>query len=271
MNTGSGERAMPILVGVLNLTPDSFSDGGLHLDVESAVHAALAMAEAGASWIDVGGESTRPGAAVVDARTEIDRVLPVIERLASRLPAGIRISIDTYKAETAAAAIKAGATIVNDVSGGRMDPEILRVGSGVTLVLGHMRGTPATMMAQTPFEDVVAEVQVELEQSIRAARAQGCKDVWWDPGIGFGKGLDENIALIRHVAAMKTALRCPVMVGVSRKRFIGDLTGRPVHGRAFGTAAAVASLVWSGVDAVRVHDVPEMLDVVAVASALVTP
>ncbi|MDZ4693731.1 MAG: dihydropteroate synthase [Deltaproteobacteria bacterium] len=271
MNTSRGEQAKPILVGVLNLTPDSFSDGGRHGDVESAVQAALAMAEAGASWIDVGGESTRPGAVAVDARTEIDRVIPVIELLASRLPPGIRISIDTYKAETAAAAITAGATIVNDVSGGQMDPEILRVGSGVTLVLGHMRGTPASMMAHAPFEDVVAEVQADLEQCIRAARKRGCKDVWWDPGIGFGKGLDENLALIRQVAAMKTALGCPVMVGVSRKRFIGELTGRPVNNRVFGTAAAVASLVWSGVDAVRVHDVPEMMDVVEVASAIATP
>lgn len=268
MNRGLGARARPILVGVLNLTPDSFSDGGRYLDVQSAVLAAVAMANAGANWIDVGGESTRPGAAVVDAATEINRVIPVIEALASRLPSSIRISIDTYKAETAAAAIKAGATIVNDISGGRMDPDILRVGSGVTLVLGHMRGTPATMMAQTPFQDVVAEVQSELADSIRAARAQGCKDVWWDPGIGFGKRLEENLALIRQVAAMKTALGCPVMVGVSRKRFIGELTGRPVDGRAFGTAAAVASLVWSGVDAVRVHDIPEMSDVVDVASAL---
>jgi len=267
----AAERAKPILVGVLNVTPDSFSDGGRHSGVDAAVAAGVAMATAGAGWIDVGGESTRPGASVVDARAEIERVVPVIKGLAAQLPAGIRISIDTYKSETAAAAIRAGATVVNDVSGGKLDPAILHVARGVTIVLGHMRGTPATMMEQPRFSDVVSDVTDELRDAIRAAERAGCRDIWWDPGIGFGKDLRENLALLGKIGEMRAALGCPVMVGVSRKRFIGELTGRPVENRVFGTAAAVAHLVWSGVDALRIHDVPEMLDVVAVASALGRP
>jgi dihydropteroate synthase len=262
---------MPVLiVGVLNLTPDSFSDGGQFRSVEDAVAAAVCMAEQGAHWIDVGGESTRPGAIPVAEQEEIDRVLPAIQGLHARLGGQVRISIDTYKAGTARAALASGATVVNDISGGLLDPPILGVAAeaGAAVVLGHLRGRPATMMSEAHFDDVVAEVAQELGQRIAAARAAGCIDVWADPGIGFGKTGEHNLRLLGELAVLRRALGVPTMVGVSRKRFIGDLTGRPAKARVFGTAAAVTAAVLGGVDAVRVHDVGEMRDVVAVAEAI---
>ena len=261
---------MPVIIaGVLNVTPDSFSDGGRYASVESAVAAGLAMAEAGAHWIDVGGESTRPNAAPVSESEEIRRVVPVIEQLAPRLGQA-RISIDTYKAGTARAALQVGATIVNDVSGGLLDPGILEVAakSGAGVILGHLRGQPATMMANVHFEDVVAEVIAELGERIAAARAAGCREIWADPGIGFGKTLEHNLRLLASLAEIRARLGVPIMVGVSRKRFIGDLTGQPVGERAFGSAGAVAAAVLGGATAVRVHDVREMGDVVKVAEAI---
>jgi len=264
---------MPVIIaGVLNLTPDSFSDGGRFSSVDSAVASALAMVEAGAHWIDVGGESTRPHAIPVPEDEEIRRVVPTIERLAKELGQRVRVAIDTYKARTAQAAIEAGATVVNDVSGGALDPAILgvvaRAGAGV--VLGHLRGQPATMMADVHFEDVVTEVSAELGQRIAAARAAGCGEIWADPGIGFGKGLQHNLRLLANLPELCKRLGVPVMVGVSRKRFIGDLTGQPVDQRIFGTAAAVAAAVFGGAAAVRVHDVKEMADVVKVSESIAT-
>jgi len=264
---------MPVIIaGVLNLTPDSFSDGGRFSSVDSAVASALAMVEAGAHWIDVGGESTRPHAIPVPEDEEIRRVVPTIERLAKELGQRVRVAIDTYKAGTAQAAIEAGATVVNDVSGGALDPAILgvvaRAGAGV--VLGHLRGQPATMMADVHFEDVVTEVSAELGQRIAAARAAGCGEIWADPGIGFGKGLQHNLRLLANLPELCKRLGVPVMVGVSRKRFIGDLTGQPVDQRIFGTAAAVAAAVFGGAAAVRVHDVKEMADVVKVSESIAT-
>jgi len=262
---------MPVIIaGVLNVTPDSFSDGGRYASVESAVAAGLAMAEAGAHWIDVGGESTRPNAAPVAESEEIRRVVPVIERLAQALGQRVRVSVDTYKAGTARAALDAGATIVNDVSGGALDPVILEVAakSGAGVILGHLRGLPATMMANVHFEDVVAEVIAELGDRIAAARAAGCREIWADPGIGFGKTLEHNLRLLASLAELRGRLGVPIMVGVSRKRFIGDLTGQPVNQRAFGSAGAVAAAVLGGASAVRVHDVREMGDVVKVAEAI---
>ncbi len=260
-----------LIAGVLNVTPDSFSDGGRFDSVDSAVTAALVMAGQGADWIDVGGESTRPMAEPVPEEEEIRRVLPVIERLGPRLGSDTRISIDTYKAGTAAAALNAGASIVNDVSGGLLEPDILRVAAakGATVVLGHLRGRPATMMKDVSFDDVVREVTSELRSRIAAARAAGCRDIWADPGIGFGKGLQQNLGLLAGLPALRRRLGVPVMVGVSRKRFLGDLTGKPVGERMFATAAAVAAAVMAGADAVRVHDVAEMQDVVTVAEAIV--
>jgi dihydropteroate synthase len=230
----------------------------------------MAMVEAGAQWIDVGGESTRPNAEPVAEGEEIRRVVPVIEQLAEKVGQRARVSIDTYKAGTAHAALDAGATIVNDVSGGALEPAILSVAarSGVAVVLGHLRGRPATMMENVHYGNVVAEVTAELGERIAAARAVGCGDIWADPGIGFGKELQHNLRLLAGLADIRAKLGVPLMVGVSRKRFIGDLTGQPVHLRAFGTAAGVAAAVLAGADAVRVHDVKEMRDVVKVAEAI---
>jgi dihydropteroate synthase len=260
-------------MGVLNVTPDSFSDGGRFPDREGAVAAGLAMARDGADWIDVGGESTRPGAAAVPAEVEQARVLPVISALAQALAgreAPVWLSIDTYKASTAKAALAAGARIVNDVSGGLADPGILEVAAeaDAVIVLGHLRGTLATMMQDVSFADVVAEVGDELASRVDAAKHAGCQRIWVDPGIGFGKGTAENLALIAGLPRLRARVGVPVLMGVSRKRFLGELTGRPVDQRAFGTAAAVAACVLGGAAGVRVHDVAAMRDVLRVADAL---
>jgi dihydropteroate synthase len=260
-----------VLVGVLNCTPDSFSDGGRHGTAEDAIAAGVRMAEEGADWIDVGGESTRPGSTPVPEEEERARVVPVIEGLRERLPDGVRISIDTYKAGTARAALEVGARVVNDVSGGLLDARILGAAAeaGATIVLGHLRGEPATMMEEIAFDDVVAEVGDELAARIAAARAAGCRDIWADPGIGFGKLLPHNLALLRALPELRVRLGVPLMVGVSRKAFIGQLTGKPVGERVFGTAAAVAAVVLNGAAAVRVHDVTAMRDVLRVAETLI--
>jgi dihydropteroate synthase len=261
-----------LLVGVLNVTPDSFSDGGRFASVDAAVAAGARMADEGANWIDVGGESTRPGAAPVAEADEKARVLPVIEGLRRRLPPSVRISIDTYKAGTARAAVAAGASVINDVSGGRLDPDVVRVAAetGAGIVLGHLRGAPATMMDDVSFRNVVDEVGDELAGRLAEARAAGCYETWVDPGIGFGKRLEHNVALLRALPALHDRLDVPVMVGVSRKAFVGQVTGKPAGERVFGTAAAVTVAVLGGAAAVRVHDVAEMRDVVRMAEALRT-
>jgi len=261
-----------LIVGVLNCTPDSFSGEGI-VEPSRAIEAGLALVEAGADWIDIGGESTRPGARLVPADEELGRVLPVIEGLARALGDRAVLSIDTYKAVTARAAIAAGATVVNDVSGGLLDPDLFSVvaAGGATLVLGHLRGEPATMMEHVAFGDVVAEVTAELEERVAAARQAGCAKLWADPGIGFGKRLEHNLELLGALPELVTALgtmAVPLLVGVSRKAFIGHLTGKPAPARQFGTAAAVAACVLGGAAAVRVHDVAQMRDVVAVARAI---
>ncbi len=260
-----------LIVGVLNVTPDSFSDGGRFESVEAAIAAGVEMGAGGADWIDVGGESTRPGAVPVPEAEERARVVPVIEGLRAGLPAGVRISIDTYKAGTARAALAAGAGVVNDVSGGRLEPAILGVAAaaGAAIVLGHLRGAPATMMDGISFSDVVAEVGGELAERVAAARAAGCREIWADPGIGFGKRIEHNLALLRALPALRARAGVPLMVGVSRKAFIGQLTGKPAGERQFGTAAAVTAAILGGAAAVRVHDVGAARDVRAVAEALV--
>jgi dihydropteroate synthase len=260
----------PILVGVLNVTPDSFSDGGRYASVDAAVDAGVRMVEEGAAWIDVGGESTRPGAPVVPEAEEIARVVPVIQALQGRLGGRARISIDTYKGATARAALAAGATVVNDISGGLLDPEILGVAARAraAIVLGHLRGRPATMMDDVVFADVVGEVGDELHGRIQAARDAGCSEIWADPGVGFGKRTPENLVLLAGLPGLCTRWGVPVMVGVSRKRFLGELTGKPPEDRMFGTAAAVAAAVLAGATALRVHDVAAMSDVVRVAAAI---
>jgi dihydropteroate synthase len=206
----------------------------------------------------------------VPEQEEIERVVPAIMGLRQRLSGRARISIDTYKAGTARAALSAGATVVNDISGGAMDPAILDVAaaSGATIVLGHLRGDPKNMMSSAHYQDIVDEAARELSTRITAALRAGCSDVWADPGIGFAKTAEHNLRILRNLPALCSRLSVPVMVGVSRKRFIGDLTGKPPEARAFGTAAAVSAAVLGGAAAVRVHDVAEMRDVVLVAEAI---
>lgn len=259
-----------LVVGVLNCTPDSFSDGGRFGTAEQAVEAGCRMVDEGADWLDVGGESTRPRSTPVPADEEQRRVVPVIAALARARGSRARLSIDTYKASTARAALAAGATVVNDVSGGLLDPALLdeTAAAGAAVVLGHLRGKPASMMEAVAFTDVVGEVTNELGERVEAARRAGCGEIWVDPGIGFGKRLEHNLALLRGLPALVAALGVPVMVGVSRKAFLGELTGRAAGERVFGTAAAVTVAVRGGARAVRVHDVAAMRDVVLVADAI---
>jgi dihydropteroate synthase len=260
-----------LLMGVLNVTPDSFSDGGAYLDPERALDQALAMMDAGADLIDVGGESTRPGADPVSAEEESRRVLPVIALLARR---GIGpISIDTTKADVAARALDAGAHLVNDISGLTFDRELAGVvaRAGAPVVVMHTRGRPQEMQAgKIEYEGgVVAAVIGALEESIARAEAAGIarEQVIVDPGLGFGKTVEHNVELLKRLSEVKRLGR-PVLVGPSRKAFLGKLTGREVHQRIFATAAAVALAVAGGADIVRVHDVGAMLDVATVADAV---
>jgi dihydropteroate synthase len=264
------------LVGVLNLTPDSFSDGGRfvssegRLDPGAAVAAGLALVRDGAHVLDVGGESTRPGAAEVSVAEEIRRTAPVVEALAKATDTPV--SIDTRKLEVAEAALDAGARILNDVSGLRREPRLagLAARRGATLIVGHLRGEPATMQDAPRFDDVVAEVAAELGESVAAARAAGVPDTRLvvDPGIGFGKGLAHNLALIHGVGRLRAALGLPVLVGTSRKSFLGRLTGDEAPDRGVATQAADAVAVFQGADALRVHDVAAARRTAAVALAL---
>ncbi len=260
------DTARTLVMGVLNVTPDSFSDGGKFLDVERAVEHAHAMARAGADIIDIGGESTRPGAALVTAEEEMRRVIPVIERLG-----GLIVSVDTTKAAVAEKALAAGARIVNDISALRFDVRMAKVvrDAGAGLVLMHMQGTPQTMQENPHYEDVVAEVRAFLAERIAVAEAHGVarSQIAVDPGIGFGKTVQHNLELLAHLAEFRS-LGCPILVGPSRKSFIGQLLGRRSDERLWGTAATVAWAVTQGANIVRVHDVTEMADVVKMCDAL---
>ncbi len=262
--------ARTLVMGVLNATPDSFSDGGRFDDPGRALDRALAMMDAGADLIDVGGESTRPGAPPIDASTELGRVLPVIERLSA---AGVGpLSIDTTKAQVALRALDRGARIVNDVSAMRFDPDMPRVVAEqqAGLVLMHTRGRPQEMQeGELVYEGgVVDAVTRSLALSIQLAIDAGVSEalIAVDPGIGFGKTVAQNLELLRRLSELR-ALGRPVVVGTSRKSFLGAITGRAVEDRLFGTAASVALSIASGADIVRVHDVGPMVDVVAVADA----
>ena len=264
------------IIGVLNATPDSFSDGGCFVDraervrVEVAVDAAAALLRTGADWIDIGGESTRPGAQEVPAAIEIARVVPVIEALAKRFDAPI--SIDTRKAAVAEVALASGASIVNDVSGLGFDPQLAQVAARAqaTLVLGHLRGTPETMQRGPDFADVLEEVAIELEASVEQARAAGVARARLavDPGLGFGKNLDQNLTLLAHPGWLRERLGLPVVLGPSRKSFLGAVTGEPVERRDPSTWAACAIAAFAGVDAVRVHAPEGAAGAVALGRAL---
>jgi dihydropteroate synthase len=258
------------LMGIVNVTPDSFSDGGLFLDAAVAVEHGTRLAAEGASILDVGGESTRPGAAPVAAEDEIARVLPVVEGLAA---AGHRVSIDTTKAGVARAALDAGADLVNDVSALRFDPELagLVAERGAGCCLMHMLGEPRTMQESPRYEDVVSEVKAFLEERLAFAVAEGVEEerVWLDPGVGFGKTVEHNLELLRRLDEI-VAIGRPVVVGTSRKSFLGKLTGGKAEGeRLPGTIATNVLALERGASIFRVHDVAPVADALAVAAATV--
>jgi dihydropteroate synthase len=253
------------IMGVVNVTPDSFSDGGQFDDTEAAVRHARRLIEEGAAIVDIGGESTRPGAAPVSVEEELERVVGVIERLP-----GARISIDTMKLAVAEAAVDAGATYVNDVSAFRHDPDLagLVADRGVECCLMHMLGEPRTMQHDPRYDDVVSDVKAFLEERLAAAVAAGIAEekVQLDPGIGFGKTLEHNLELLRRLDEI-AAIGRPVVLGTSRKSFIGRLTGRDVAGRVHGTVATCVLGLERGARVFRVHDVAAVADGLAVTAA----
>jgi dihydropteroate synthase len=259
----------PLVMGIVNVTPDSFSDGGLFLDAEAAIAHGRELLAEGAGVLDIGGESTRPGAEPVGADEELRRVIPVIEALAAD---GARISIDTNKADVARRALAAGATIVNDVSAFRFDAELPGVvaEAGATAVLMHMLGEPRTMQKDPRYDEVVTDIKAFLEERIAYATAQGVSedDIWVDPGIGFGKTLDHNLELIARLDEV-VAIGRPVVFGASRKSFLGKLTGRQVDERLAGTIAANIIAYENGARVFRVHDVAPTVDALKVAAATV--
>jgi dihydropteroate synthase len=258
----------PIVVGVVNVTPDSFSDGGEFLDPARAIEHAAELVREGADVLDIGGESTRPGAEAVGAEEEIRRVAPVLDGLVG---VGVPISIDTSKAAVAEAALDAGATWVNDVTALRGDPDLaaLCAERRCELVLMHMLGTPRTMQEDPRYDDVVAEVKAFLAERIEAAVAGGVDErrIWIDPGIGFGKTVEHNLELLRRLSELRDLGR-PILVGTSRKSFIGKITGREVDERLGGTIASNVLAVANGADGVRVHDVAEVSDALRTTEAV---
>jgi dihydropteroate synthase len=271
---GAGTRPWspgPVVVGILNVTPDSFSDGGDFLDPEAAaVHAATILDE-GASIIDVGGESTRPGSDPVSQEEEVRRVVPVIERILASRPEAV-ISVDTYRSKTAAAALGAGARIVNDVTALCGDPRMASVVADARcpVILMHMQGEPKTMQMEPHYEDVVGEVKAFLGSKAEHAIAAGVsqENIIVDPGIGFGKNLNHNLALLRNLEVI-VDLGFPVLVGASRKTFIGKITGAEDAGeRVFGTVATTVLAYEKGVTLLRVHDVRANREALAVADAV---
>lgn len=267
--TGRLEGPGPFVMGIVNATPDSFSDGGRHLAVEDAVAAAERMAGEGADLVDLGGESTRPGAPAVPVEEELRRVLPVVERLRAR---GFRlpISIDTSKGAVAAAALAAGADLVNDVRAGEDAALLAAVAAArAPLVLMHSRGPSVDMQTRTDYGDVVEEVVAALRAAVARAEGAGVAPdrIVVDPGIGFAKTAEQSLALLGRIGALR-ALGKPLLVGPSRKSFIGQVSGAPVGARLPGTLAAVAACVLAGVEIVRVHDVAEARQAADVAAAI---
>jgi dihydropteroate synthase len=258
------------IMGILNVTPDSFSDGGLYFDKSIAIKRAIQMVEDGADIIDIGGESTRPGSEPIPVEEELRRVIPVIKKLAKEI--GIPISIDTYKSEVAKRALDAGASIINDISGLRFDPEMVRVVSEykVPVVIMHIKGTPKDMQVNPVYEALIPEIIDYLRASIRLAMNSGIPEdkIIIDPGIGFGKTFDHNLKIINKLREF-TFLEKPILIGPSRKAFIGKILGDvPVEDRLEGTAAAVAISIMNGANIIRAHDVKEMIRVVKVVDAI---
>jgi dihydropteroate synthase len=258
------------IMGILNVTPDSFSDGGQFHTLKAAVDQAQNLEQAGVDILDIGGQSTRPNAEDLSLQTELDRVIPVIEAI--RQVSEVPISVDTTKAAVAVAAIAAGADLINDISGATYDPQMLATVAklDVPIVLMHIRGNPKTMQQMTDYQDVVGEVVAWLKERIEAAVAAGIPrhHIAIDPGIGFAKAAPQSIELLRHLSTFQ-ALKCPILVGPSRKSFIGHILHQPdPTQRVWGTAAACCGAIAGGADIIRVHDGPEMVDVCRVADAL---
>jgi dihydropteroate synthase len=255
-----------LIMGVVNVTPDSFSDGGHFFDPEKGIAHGRRLAEQGADILDIGGESTRPGSDPVPAEEETNRVIPVVRELRRHLP-DILLSVDTSKAAVAAQAIEAGADIINDVTAGHGDPAMipLLAGSKVGLAIMHMQGTPKSMQHEPRYDDVVQDVIRFLQERIKVFAQAGVdpERIVVDPGIGFGKTLEHNLALLAGLREF-TMLERPLLLGVSRKRWIGELTGRPVDQRLAGSLAGAAACVERGAHLLRVHDVAETRDLVRV-------
>jgi len=261
------DLTQPCVMGIVNVTPDSFSDGGRHYDLDAAIEAGLRMVEEGAAIVDVGGESTRPGAAAVSPQQEIDRVVPVIEGLARRT--GAVLSVDTSKPAVIRAALQAGAHLVNDVRALRVPgalEEAARAQAAVCVM--HMRGEPADMQADPHYDDVVGEIHAFLRERVAACLAAGIdpRSICVDPGIGFGKTLSHNLDLLRHVRSF-TDLGGPVLIGVSRKSMIGIITGRPATDRLAGSLALATLAVEHGAAIIRAHDVADTVAAVRVTAA----
>jgi len=263
---------IPLLMGILNVTPDSFSDGGQFETVELAVQQAEALIQSGARILDIGGESTRPGAEPVALEVELQRTIPVIRQLAASTD--VPISIDTTKAEVARQALQAGARIVNDVSGMTFDPQMLTVCAehDAAVCVMHIKGTPQTMQDDPQYDDVVAEVTEFLARRLEACAAAGLDfdRICVDPGIGFGKTAEHNLQLMQHIEEMRAALGRPVLIGHSRKRFLAKLLGRPVEERTAGTVGVSIALAQNGADILRVHDVGACHDALVACSAVAT-
>ena len=258
------------LMGILNVTPDSFSDGGEFNTTSAALVQAQALVAAGADIIDVGGQSTRPGAKQITLAQELDRVLSVLQVLRPEI--SVPISVDTTRAAVAKASVEAGADIINDISGGTFDSEMLPTVAelGVPIILMHIRGTPQTMQQQTDYQDLLGEIYSFLDRQIGVATGAGIDrdKIIIDPGIGFAKNYEQNLEIFRRLRSL-SQLNCPILVGASRKSFIGRILNQPdPKARVWGTAAACCAAIFNGADILRVHDVQEMRDVSLVADAL---
>lgn len=260
----------PHVMGVVNVTPDSFSDGGDYLEADAAVDRAIRMVEEGADILDLGGESSRPGAEPIPEEEELQRILPVLERLVRRV--GVPLSVDTYRSGVARRAVEAGASLINDISGLSFDPALAGVAAEgeVPLVLMHMRGTPKTMQTDTRYDDLVGEVHRSLRHSVERAEAAGVarERIVVDPGIGFGKSAEGNLVLLKRLGELRS-LGCPILVGASRKTFIGRILDIPQpKDRLEGSLAAAVIAVWNGAHIVRAHDVKETRRAVDLAWAI---
>jgi dihydropteroate synthase len=254
-----------LVMGIVNVTSDSFFDGGRYLNTSEAVDHARQLKEQGADILDIGGESTRPGSQTLSAKEEMERVIPVIEQLA-KMNVG-PVSIDTRKSEVAEAAIRAGAAMVNDIGGLQNDPRMADVVAryDVPVVVMHMQGTPQDMQKNPQYTDLIREIKAYLTQSIRISESRGIRksQLIIDPGIGFGKSVQDNFTILRRLNEFSD-LGCAILTGVSNKSFIGTALNRPVHERMWGTAAAVSASILNGASIVRVHAVQEMIDVVRI-------